>query len=449
MRLPSVLKDLLPSESVKQWMELVTQPKLAAGLREAAEQLGWKEMWSHPQLQHSVLEAKKWLDTFQERWREGQPAALKLGINATGRLFSSQWSMLPLPPSAISIQAYVSSGFTVPAPLGRENQQTLQRMGHAESALVTQSLEQAIWLLGRGLGANEKWALPRADCIRLARGADIESLLAAGPSGILEVGASNVCSLRDVREAIAQSAGGLIQVHPSRMASAWTPDDQAALVAQKLPSGASLKVVDILLNGSLIDLSPLGIPIPVVGERLRQGVTAVALPGDGWLGGPACGILLGSEDFLAPLRDLGERMGCLAAPATVATLQATLIASSDWEAWRMTPIGQITSNSRENLLHRSQRLAVQLRGLPAISQVEHGQASFPLADSPLESLALESGFVRLHFNGMSAAEAHDRLAHAELPLWSLVDPQGLTLVLRTTDPADDLEIVRAMESLRP
>jgi L-seryl-tRNA(Ser) seleniumtransferase len=449
MRLPSVLKDLLPSESVKQWMDLVTQPKLAAGLREAAEQLGWKEMWSHPQLQHSVLEAKKWLDTFQERWREGQPAALKLGINATGRLFSSQWSMLPLPPSAISIQAYVSSGFTVPAPLGRENQQTLQRMGHAESALVTQSLEQAIWLLGRGLGANEKWALPRADCIRLARGADIESLLAAGPSGILEVGASNVCSLRDVREAIAQSAGGLIQVHPSRMASAWTPDDQAALVAQKLPSGASLKVVDILLNGSLIDLSPLGIPIPVVGERLRQGVTAVALPGDGWLGGPACGILLGSEDFLAPLRDLGERMGCLAATATVATLQATLIASSDWEAWRMTPIGQITSNSRENLLHRSQRLAVQLRGLPAISQVEHGQASFPLADSPLESLALESGFVRLHFNGMSAAEAHDRLAHAELPLWSLVDPQGLTLVLRTTDPADDMEIVRAMESLRP
>ncbi len=97
MRLPSILKDLVPSESVKQWMDLVSQTNLVAGLKDAAQQLGWKEGWAGGQLQQSVVQAKKWLEMFQDRWREGNQGRLQLGINATGTLFSSQWSSVPWP----------------------------------------------------------------------------------------------------------------------------------------------------------------------------------------------------------------------------------------------------------------------------------------------------------------------------------------------------------------
>ncbi len=87
MRFPSIIKDLLPSDSVKQLMDLVNQPNLVSGLKDAAQQLGWKEAWGTTQIQHAMMQTKKWMETFNSRWASENHETLRLGVNATGQLF--------------------------------------------------------------------------------------------------------------------------------------------------------------------------------------------------------------------------------------------------------------------------------------------------------------------------------------------------------------------------
>lgn len=446
MRLPSLLKDLLPSESVKQWMDLVSQPNLVAGLKDAAQQLGWKEGWGTPQLQHSILQARKWLEMFQDRWREGNQGRLQLGINATGVVLSSKWSAVPLASSAISMQAYLASGFSRPDALGDDLQKTIHSLTGAEACLVTPNLEQAVLAVASVLEPGLQWALPRADSIRLAGGVDLAQLLSFHRSGLIEIGAANSCSTADWIQAAGRPVGGFFHVAPSRLPSSFTADERTQLGETKNSLGQSIASVELLLDGSLIDLAPLGLHVSHAAERLRLGADAVILPGHGWIGGPECGIVVGSTKFMERVQSLAASLGLKAGPATTATLHASILAGSDTAAWRETPLGATIGNGIDNLVHRAKRLALQLDGLPGIASVESGRATFALADSPLENVKLDSGYVRLKFQTVPAKEARQKLAAAATPLWCLADGDELTIVMRSVDPADDNEIVQAFEA---
>ncbi len=86
-----------------------------SGIKGRGAAIGMERRLGTPQLQHSILQAQKWLEMFQDRWREGNQGRLKLGINATGVVvLSSKWSGVPLASSAISMQAYVASVIAAP-----------------------------------------------------------------------------------------------------------------------------------------------------------------------------------------------------------------------------------------------------------------------------------------------------------------------------------------------
>ncbi len=118
----------------------------------------------------------------------------------------------------------------------------------------------------------------------------------------------------------------------------------------------------------------------------------------------------------------------------MATLHASILAGPDTTAWRETPLGATIGNGIDNLVHRAKRLSLQLDGLPGLSSVEAGRAAFSLADSPLENVKLDSGFVRVGFESLPAKEAQFKLAAGPTPLWCLVEGEFLTIVMRSVDP---------------
>jgi L-seryl-tRNA(Ser) seleniumtransferase len=447
MRIPPVLKDLFPTDSVKQWMDLVSQPNLVNSLREAAQQMGWKENWASSQLQNSVLQAKKWLDVFQDQWQSRPHQQLKVGINATGKIFSNRWSTMPLSPSTISMQAYLNSGFSDSTSLLTETEALIKSLTSAESVLVTQRLENAIWLVGQSLPASQTWALPRADCIRLSSGADLAALLSRPAIPVLELGASNVCSEEDYRQASESSVGGFFFLQPTRLVGGVQAIDRAQLAKAREAHGRLIPFVDLLLNGSLIDLSSLGLNIETASSRLQHTATATLMSGDGWIGGPACGLMMGDSAFVEPLRAKAQQLGLVASPWTLATLQSSILDGRAFEDWKKTPLGAIATNSIENLGHRAQRLAIQLEGLAGIRHAEHGQADFAIADSPLEGLSLPSGFVKIHLDSLSTKRAQEKLKEQDTPIWCEASDSELIFVLRTMDPAEDFEFVQILERI--
>jgi L-seryl-tRNA(Ser) seleniumtransferase len=440
MRLPSILKDLLPSDSVKQLMDLVNQPHLVSGLKDAAQQLGWKEAWGTTQLQHAMMQTKKWMETFNSRWASENHETLRLGVNATGQFFSSRWSNVPLSSQAISTFAVISGGYSEPTAIAQDLNRILMGLTGAHACLVTHNVEQALSLLRLGLPANKRWAIPRADAIRLSSGSDIAALLSIHESSVIEAGASNACSAEDYGMAIEAGAGAVLCVEPSRLPRASHSTENLAIHAAR---EHRVPVVELLLNGSLVDLSSIGIEAPIVSERLKSGMDAVVFPGDGWIGGPPCGIIVGREAFIKPLVDLSIRLGMMAHPLLLGTLHAALVAGKELDSWKQTPLGLMASNGVENLHQRAKRLAIQLEGLPTVNQVMAEVSRFAVASSPMELTSVDSGALRIEPKGMTVKELQAKLAARETPIWCLSDERSIVIVLRTVEPSDDQEIVAA------
>ncbi len=446
MRLPSILKDLLPSDSVKQLMDLVNQPNLVSGLKDAAQQLGWKEAWGTTQLQHAMMQTKKWMETFNSRWASENHETLRLGLNATGQLFSSRWSSVPLSSQAISTFAVVAGGYSEPHAITNDLNRLLIEITGAQACLVTHNIEQSLILLRHALPASKRWAIPRADSIRLASGCDVATLLSNDNAQVIEVGASNSCMPDDYIRAIEAGAGGFLTVEPSRLSDASNDTRNSEKSAIQIAKESRLPIVELLLNGSLIDLSSLGIAAPTANGRLMRGVDAIVLPGDGWLGGPACGIIVGRESFVKPLIDISQRLGMTAHPLLMATLHATLVAGKDLDAWKQMPLGLMASNGLENLQQRAKRLAIQLEGTPWIDKVTAETGSYSVASSPIDATKLESGVLKIEPRGLSPKDLQAKLAARETPIWCLADEHSISIVLRSVDPADDREIVQAFEA---
>lgn len=445
MRLPSILKDLLPSDSVKQLMDLVNQPNLVSGLKDAAQQLGWKEAWGTTQLQHAMMQTKKWMETFNARWTSENHDTLRLGVNATGLLLSSRWSSVPLSSQAISTHAVVAGGYSEPNAITQDLYGLLLSLTVGQACVVTHSVEQAIILLRQALPAGKRWAIPRADSIRLASGCDLVSLLSPENSNIIEIGASNTCWAEDFTKAFEAGAGGFVSIEPTRLSDSNSKVDRSETLATQKAKEYRVPVVEVLLNGSLIDLTSLGIASTVAGNCLNAGVDAVVLSGDGWLGGPPCGIIVGRDAFVKPLVDVALRFGMTAQPLLMATLHATLVAGKDLGAWNQTPLGLMASNGVENLQQRAKRLAIQIEGTPWVEKIDAVTESFPLTTIPNDTLRLDSGVLKIEPRGISAKDLQAKLAARETPIWCLADDRHLKIVLRSVEPADDHEMVAAFD----
>lgn len=134
----------------------------------------------------------------------------------------------------------------------------------------------------------------------------------------------------------------------------------------------------------LTDLSSCMIDhVPPLGDYVRSGYDLVLCGGGQLIGGPNCGILVGSKRAIEVIRI--SRMAALFAPHRVdlAGLQRTLDLYSDPDiAFSNIPVLQRITTSVENLENRAERLIPQLSACSLIDQVRFEKGESVLRDEP-------------------------------------------------------------------
>lgn len=443
MRIPTRLQELLPPEAANRLMELVNQPSLVSGLREAAKSLGWRETWQPSQLGDALHQARHWVEMLQQRWQPLSPQVVS-GLNATGEVFGGDWAGFPLDSRAIKATAMVAGGFVVEDDLRSVVAAQLAALAGADDALVVGSVPQAIRLLTELDAGHRQWILPRVDQMRLPGGGDVLELLSGHGQAVVSLGASNACASEDW-EGVAPEGPpvGVLTVRPCGLLGK-TQADQHAAAAVELARRRCGIAVEVAIDGLWYPVQQWPWQPRVVREVIAAGCDVVVLPGDGLIGGPRCGILVGGRSWIERLRVTARRLGVQANPLTVAALWGVLDSSADVEAWQRTPLGATLTNNPENLKHRGERLATLLKAQPAVEQVELLERSFPLsAQGPFSQLQLPSAVLRVTMRGEGASEVARRLAGGATPLWLRVEADALWLVMRTLDPADDTLVAEA------
>src|SRR5262249_43225998 len=143
-----------------------------------------------------------------------------------------------------------------------------------------------------------------------------------------------------------------------------------------------LPVLAWLDSCAWIDLSRYGLRgEPLVSQIVNSGADLILLPGDRFLGGPPCGIILGLRDLIDQIKSHPLMAAASADKLVLAALAATLRLYDDVDlAERSIPLLSLMATPLDNLRQRAERLAPQINAT-GVASVEIVASHVPLAAS--------------------------------------------------------------------
>jgi L-seryl-tRNA(Ser) seleniumtransferase len=182
-----------------------------------------------------------------------------------------------------------------------------------------------------------------------------------------------------------------------------------------------------------------------VRAALTAGVDLVIARGDGLIGGPTCGILVGNRDLMQRIAEhpmfATWRLDAPRAAALTATVQSYENTERGAEAL---PLWQLLTSPVENLRNRAERIAPQLANAPGISSATAVETRSPLSST----FALDGGSasygIALSPSEGGASQLDKRLRSLPLPIIGRIEGDRVVLDLRTILPRQDRALVESI-----
>ena len=300
--LPSV-NHMLNNEQVQDLIAQYGRELITAVTREAIDELRaglarQKKLTTREQCIEQLLRAVR------ERAVERVRPSLVPVINLTGTVLHTNLGRALLPQCAIEAVARINAG---PSNLeydlgqGRRGdrdvhvEQRICELTGAEAATVVNNNAAAVLLILNTFALGREVIVSRGELIEIGGSFRIPDIMARAGCTLREVGTTNRTHLKDFRNAVGPGTGMIMKVHTSnyeiRGFTASVPEAQLGELAREhdIPFAVDLG------SGSLVDLRDYGLPHePTPGEALAQGAALVSFSGDKLLGGPQCGLIVGT-----------------------------------------------------------------------------------------------------------------------------------------------------------
>jgi L-seryl-tRNA(Ser) seleniumtransferase len=322
----------------------------------------------------------------------------------------------------------------------------LCRITQAQAAAAVHSYAGAVWLALAALADKQEVLVSRAELGDVDSGRPLPQLAASAGANLKEVGTTNRTLAADYEAAVTPRTAALLKLSPDgyRVVGETEAAELDELVG--LARDRELALVDALGAAPLLDLPPsLGIERRSVRASLAAGVDVVLVRGDGLVGGPQCGIIVGSRELVARITEhplcTAWQLDALRAAALAATLECY---SGTPQADPTLTVLRLLATPLENLRDRAERLAPQLAQAAGISSAEaiatHSQLS--VADAPARGLP--SYGVALTAADGNVGTLERQLRSASPPIFGRVEGERIVLDLRTVFPRQDQILVEAI-----
>ncbi|MFF3918117.1 L-seryl-tRNA(Sec) selenium transferase [Streptomyces sp. NPDC001852] len=368
----------------------------------------------------------------------GTASGLRPVINATGVLLHTNLGRAPLSPAArqavqeatgpTDVELDLATG--VRARRGRCALAALHaRVPSAGAVHVVNNGAAALVLAATALAAGREIVVSRGEMVEIGDGFRLPDLLVSTGARLREVGTTNRTTAADYAAAIGPDTGFVLKVHPSNFRI--TGFTRSARTAELAGLGVPV-VVDI--GSGLLAPHPALPEEPDADTELRAGAALVTASGDKLLGGPQCGLLLGSQDVVRVLARHPLARALRVDKLTLAALEATLTGPP-------TPTALALSADPAGLRARADRLAgalaadgIDVRAVDSSATVGGGGA--PGVTLPSAALSLPEPY--------AAA-----LRTGPVPVVGRLEAGRCLLDLRAVPEQDDERLADAVRRTRP
>ena len=447
-RLPSV-SELLEKPQVKMLVRQLNQTTVAQGVHSYLLKLG-EEL--QQRLGESSFPTPGELAERAARYVIGLNSRVgcRSVINATGDLFGHDWSSIPLSDKAQQAILEAAGGYTYRgsgiADEYASVSKLLCRSTTAEAATVLHSYEGALWLCLSSLASGREVLVARGQ-VDQSGGVKLADLVASSGAILREVGAANAVGDGDYQQAV--SAATAVLFHARSDAYQVVGQVESACREQLVMLCRDHEVIFVeALDGTpLSGDSPAALADHVgLDDRasakasLTSGADLALVRGDGLVGGPSCGIILGRREWVECITNHPLHAAWRIDPLRLAALGETLRRTKNLTDRVMSdlPIHQLVNTPLENLRYRSERLAVQLAASPVVDSAD--PVEIPPSDLNGRSEFASWG-VLIGPRNHDLAVVLARLTSANPPIVGRQTEGALLLDLRTVHPKHDQHLV--------
>jgi len=387
-----------------------------------------------------------------DRWARRHTALVTPVINASGCLIEPRIQGVPIGLSTIDLvaEALASPPLVTPIAIDRLQRRLNRCTGDGQLAiLIASSVDAACLAIGMTRG-NKPLYMHRSQSLRLPSGTPVpeafvpHSTSADAGDYVHEVGSVDGITENDASSL--SSPAILLAVDNGGPQPLWFQPNN---------DGQSIRIVLMMASGGLQH------PKPDAGDDLREmfkptlrsaadlligesdvgSADLVIVSGDGLLGGPPCGLIVGRKELVDSIAKSVVWRSFRASVATTAMMTHALETLSGGHAAGH-PILSMLHTGEENLRSRAERLATRVSADESVRtcQVASEQASLT-ASGPWR---IASRQLRLQHQTKSPSAWAEQLAEGVPAVLASVNDDALVIDLRWVPPSDDGALAAAI-----
>jgi len=452
--LPSV-NQILESGPIQSLIKTANRNVVVHGVRNTLDQVR-QQIQSRTDIQVPTVNelATKIVDLI----RRSEISRLRPVINATGVILHTGLGRAPLATEAIQAVADVAGGYAsveLDLQTGERTQRTLIverllcELTGAEAAVVVNNNAAATFLSLAALASNRDVVVSRGQLVEIGGSYRLPDVMAASGARMVEVGTTNKTRLSDYEQAIGETTGAILKVHPSNYQvvgfTAAVPVGELVGLGRRY----RVPVIDDIGSGALYDYTTFGLQgEPMPAESIEQGADVVLFSGDKLLGGPQCGIIVGRRDLVNRVLKHPLARAMRVDKMTLAALHATLhLYRNSPNVEDQIPCLQMLVTSLDNLRVRAEKLAPQIEALSGIASVDVITTRATVGGGSIPGQQVDSIGLAITPQTVSV----DRLASAfragRPSVVGRIENEQLVFDLRTIFPQQDLKLVEVASSL--
>ncbi len=372
-----------------------------------------------------------------QRWTRRHVSLVTPVVNASGCLSPASITGVPLGNEAIEVmtEAALAGYSTGPVASQRLARRLAKCSGSAEhSILIASSVDAACLAVAASLGQTPTY-FHRSQSQRLPGGTPIPNAFATAASTIREVGSADRVDAADGQSI--ETRAVVVAVDNGDAAGPWfkpmaTSVDQAWTRVVFLPAAGWIE------PSADSTSSPIEPKLPAVLATLATNIDLVITPGDGVLGGPRCGLIIGDNRLIAAI---ARTAVWPSTKATVGHEAAMVVTLESWTAGELgeIPVQAMLQTGEDNLRSRAERLATRISAEPKIRSCQI--TAEPASLTPSSKWSLPSRQLRLVHRDLEAAQWAEQLSGEVPAILVGVQDDAIIIDLRWIQPSDDIGLI--------
>ena len=389
--------------------------------------------------------------------------SLRSVINATGVILQTNLGRAPLSEAAIAQIADIARGYCnleMDLDTGERSYRDIHveqlildvlagRSGlgregfRGKAAAVVNNCAAACFLALNSLAEGGEVLVSRGELVEIGGGFRVPDILRKSGAVLREVGTTNRTRISDYEAAITAETRLILRVHRSNFRIEGFTERPSLQQLHELGESASIPVFEDQGTGCIVDLSD----VDITGESswiqtVASGIALVSCSGDKLLGGPQCGILVGSTPLIQRIRSNPLFRAMRIDKLGYAALQATLLVYLTEKEGTLPSIAMMRASSEE-IRKRCVVMANALSSLDVATEVIEtdsvvGGGTTPGASLPSFAVALRHAVV-------SETVFAARLRSLDTPVISRTHQGQILLDLRTVPAEEDAMLMHLLQ----